>query len=127
VVESFGLATLPYIIILIPIIIFVERLPDHSKLNIPKKAYFVPISAILLTIIGLQYSHGIFDRYPSFFRIPSIFVYASQSRVYDGERSEVAYSDSLDAQVEKIVLIVDESVRADILGINAYELWKLES
>jgi len=27
----------------------------------------------------------------------------------------------LDAQVEKIVLIVDESIRADILGINAYE------
>ena len=121
VVESFGLAALPFIIILVPVIIFVERLPDLSKLNVPQKAYFVPISAVILTIIGLQYSDGFFDRYPSFFRIPSMFVYASQSRVYDGERYEVTYSGSLDAQVEKIVLIVDESIRADILGINVYE------
>ena len=121
VVENYGLAALPFIIIFIPIIIVVERLPELSKLNFPKKSYFVPISAVILTIIGLQYSHGFFDRYPSFFRVPSMLVFASQSRIYDGERSEVTYSGSLDAQVEKIVLIVDESIRADILGINAYE------
>ena len=120
-VETFGLASLPFVIILVPIVIFIERLPDLSKLNIPPKAYSVPISAVILSIIGMQYSHGFFDRYPSFFRLPSMLVYASQSRVYDGERSEVTYSNSLDAQVEKIVLIVDESIRADILGINAYE------
>ena len=50
-----------------------------------------------------------------------MLVFAGLSRVYDGERSEVSYSDSLYPQVEKIVLIVDESIRADILGINAYE------
>ena len=121
VVENYGLAVLPGIIILIPVIIFVERLPELSKLNIHKRAYFVPISAVILTAMGLQYSYGFFDRYPSFFRVPSMFVFASLSRVYDGERSEVSYSGSLDAQVEKIVLIADESIRADILGINAYE------
>ena len=120
VVENYGVAALPLIIILIPFIIFVERLPELSKLNFPKSFYFVPISAVILTIIGLQYSHGFFDRYPSFFRIPSMFVFASQSRIYEGERSEVTYSGSIDAQVEKIVLIVDESIRADILGINGY-------
>ncbi len=51
-----------------------------------------------------------------------MLVFASQSRVYDGERSEVTYPGSLDPQVEKIVLIVDESIRADILGINTYEM-----
>ncbi|MEJ2181206.1 MAG: sulfatase-like hydrolase/transferase [Gammaproteobacteria bacterium] len=121
VVENYGLAALPLLLMLIPVIIFVERLPDLIKLNIPKRFYFVPMSAVLLTSIGLQYSHGFFDRYPSFFRIPSLLVYASQSRIYDGERSDVTYSDSLDAQVEKIVLIVDESIRADILGINGYQ------
>jgi glucan phosphoethanolaminetransferase (alkaline phosphatase superfamily) len=90
-------------------------------LNLPKKAYFVPISAVILTTIGLQYSHGFFDRYPSFFRIPSLLAFAGLSSVYDGERSEVTYSGSIDAQVEKIVLIVDESIRADILGINGYK------
>jgi glucan phosphoethanolaminetransferase (alkaline phosphatase superfamily) len=120
VVENFGLAALPFIIILIPVIIFVERLPGLLKLNISKYYYLVPISAAILTPIGLQYSHGLFDRYPSFFRIPSMLAYASQSRVYDGERSEVAYNGPLDAQVEKIVLIVDESIRADILKINGY-------
>ena len=121
VVENFGLAALPFIIILVPIIILVERLPDLSKLRFPRKSYFVPISAVILIIIGLQYSHGFFDRYPSFFRIPAMLVFVSQSRLYDGERAKVTYSGSLDAQVEKIVLIVDESIRADILGINAYQ------
>ena len=121
VVENYGLAVLPGFIILIPIIIVVERLPELSKLNLPKKAYFVPISAVILTTIGLQYSHGFFDRYPSFFRIPSMLAFAGLSSVYDGERSEVTYSGSIDAQVEKIVLIVDESIRADILGINGYK------
>jgi len=121
VVENIGLAILPLVIILIPVIIFVERLPDLVKLNIPQKAYFIPVSAVILTIFGLQYSDGLFDRYPSFFRVPSMLAFAGLSNVYDGERSEVAYSGSLDAQVEKIVLIVDESIRADILGINGYE------
>jgi glucan phosphoethanolaminetransferase (alkaline phosphatase superfamily) len=121
VVENYGLAVLPGFIVLIPIIIVVERLPKLSKLNFPKTFYFVPISAVILTTIGLQFTHGFFDRYPSFFRIPSMFVFAGLSSVYDGERSEVTYSDSLDAQVEKVVLIVDESIRADILGINAYK------
>ena len=120
VVENYGLAVLPGIIILIPLIIFVERLPEFSQVNFQKKFYFVPVSAVILTIIALQYSHGFFDRYPSFFRVPSMLVFAAQSGIYDSERSEVTYSDSIDAQVEKIVLIVDESVRADILGINAY-------
>jgi glucan phosphoethanolaminetransferase (alkaline phosphatase superfamily) len=121
VVENIGLAVLPLLIILVPLVIFVERLPDLLKLNIPGKLYFVPLSAVILIVIGLQYSNGLFDRYPSFFRIPSLLVFAGLSRVYDGERSEVSYPDSLDTQVEKIVLIVDESIRADILGINGYE------
>ena len=121
VVENYGLAALPLLIFLIPTIIFVERLPDLLKLNIPKKFYFIPVSAVVLIIFSLQYSDGFFDRYPSFFRIPSMLVFASQNQLYDGERAEVTYSGSLDAQVEKIVLIVDESIRADILGINAYQ------
>ena len=120
-IENYGLAALPILITLIPAIILVERLPEFSKLNIPKNFYLVPISALIFTIVGLQHSHGFFDRYPSFFRIPSMLAFASQSRIYDGERSEVTYSGSLDTDVEKIVLVVDESVRADILGINAYE------
>lgn len=121
VVENYGLAVLPGFIILIPIIIVVERLPELSKYNLPKKAYFVPVSAVVLTILGLHYSHGFFDRYPSFFRVPAMFVFAGESRLYDGKRTEVAYAGTLGAEVEKIVLIVDESIRADILGINGYE------
>jgi len=121
VVENYGLAVLPLLIIFIPIVIFIERLPELSKLNIPKKYYFVPIGSVILIIVGLHYSHGFFDRYPSFFRVPAMLVFAGQSRIYDGERSEVAYSSSLNAQVEKIVLIVDESIRADILGTTGYE------
>ncbi len=118
VVENYGLAVLPLLLLLVPIIIFVERLPDLARLDIPQKFYVIPISAVIFVIFGLQYSHGFFDRYPSFFRVPSMLVFAGQSRIYEGERSAVTYADSINAQVEKIVLIVDESVRADILGIN---------
>lgn len=121
VVENYGLAALPLLVLLIPVIFFVERLPDFLKLNIPGMFYFVPVSAVILVSLGLHYSHGFFDRYPSFFRLPAMLVFAGQSRLYDGNRSEVTYSDSIDAKVEKIVLIVDESIRADVLGINGYE------
>ena len=121
VVENYGLAALPLLIILIPVIIFVERLPDLLKLNIPRKAYLVPISAAILVVIGLQYSNGHFDRYPSFFRVPAMLVFAGQSGLYDGERSAISYPGPFEAQVEKIVLIVDESIRADILGMNGFE------
>lgn len=121
VVENIGLAVLPLLIILIPAIIFIERLPDLLKLNIPRKFYLAPVSTVIFVVIGLQYSHGFFDRYPSFFRIPALLIFANQSNLYDGERSKVDYSDSLEPQVEKIVLIVDESIRADILGINDYQ------
>ena len=121
VVENYGLAALPLLILLVPVIFFVERLPDLLKFNISRKLYFVPIGAVLFISIGLQYSDGLFDRYPSFFRVPSMLVFAGLSSVYDGNRSEVSYSGSLDSQIEKIVLIVDESTRSDTLGINGYE------
>jgi len=50
VVENYGLAALPFLIILIPVIIFVERLPALLKLDIPRKAYLVPISAAILVV-----------------------------------------------------------------------------
>ncbi|WP_304511258.1 hypothetical protein [Desulfopila sp. IMCC35008] len=121
VIENYGLAALPFLIILFPFIIFIERLPELVKFNISPKAYVLPASAVVLITSGLQYSHGFFDRYPSFFRVPSMLVFAALSPIYDGERSDVTYSGSLDPQLEKIILIVDESIRADILGINKFE------
>ena len=121
VVENIDLAVLPLLIILIPTTIFAEWMPELFKLNISKKFYFVPISAVILVVIDLQYSDGFVDRYPSVFRIPAMLIFAGQSRLYDGERSEVHYLGSLEPKVEKIVLIVDESIRADILGINGYQ------
>ncbi len=120
VVENYGLAALPLLIILIPVTVFIERLPEISRLNIHKRAYLVPLSAVALVAFGLHSSHGLVDRYPSFFRVPAMLVFAGQSRLYDGDRSEVDYPGSLDARVEKIVLIVDESIRADVLGINGH-------
>lgn len=120
VVENFGLASLPFLLLLVPFIIFVERLPQLSKLSLPKKFYFVPISAVILITFGLKYSNGFFDRYPSFFRVPSMLAFVSQTHLYDGEREEFDYSGALGSQVDKIVLIIDESIRADILAINDY-------
>ncbi|MCW8821922.1 MAG: sulfatase-like hydrolase/transferase, partial [Sulfurovum sp.] len=121
VVENFGLNSLPLIIILIPVIILVERLPKLLQINFSKKLYVIPISAVMFTTIGLNYTNGFFDRYPSFFRIPSMFIFANQSSIYNGKREEAVYSGAFDTQIEKIVMIVDESIRADILGVNGYK------
>lgn len=120
VVENIGLAVLPLFIVLVPLIVFVERLPRLFKLNIPAKFYAVPVSTVLLVFIVLQSSDGMFDRYPSFFRVPAMLLFAGQSDLYDGERLEASYPGSFESGVEKLVLIVDESIRADILGINGY-------
>jgi glucan phosphoethanolaminetransferase (alkaline phosphatase superfamily) len=118
--ENFGLALLPVLAIFFPLILVAEWLPSIFKLGLPKRLYYVPISTVILTVLGVQYSDGVFDRYPSFFRAPSVFLFAGLSHVYDGERLPVTYSGPIEPEVEKIVLIVDESIRADILGINGY-------
>lgn len=120
VVENFGLAALPLLLLLIPVIVFVERLPDRLEFKLPRQFYLVPVSALFLVFAGLHYSNGLVDRYPSFFRVPALLVFAGQSQLYDGARDEVAYSGALAPQVDKIILIIDESIRADILGVNGY-------
>lgn len=120
VVENFGLAVLPLLLLLVPVIFLVERLPAYTGMNFSRNTYLIPISALLLATVGLQYSNGFVDRYPSFFRIPSLLVFAAQSELYQGPREELAYSGPLVPQVEKVVLIVDESIRADIMGVNGY-------
>ena len=119
-VENFGFSVLPILLTFIPSVLLVEFMPRLSKLDLPRSLYLIPVSAVVLTTVGLQYTNGMFDRYPSFFRVPSMFVFAKLSKVYDGERSTVDYPLPLGTQIEKIVLIVDESIRADILGINGH-------
>jgi len=118
--ENFGLALLPGILVFVPAAVLAERLPDLSPVRFPKKAYGVPLGALLLVYLVMDGTQGLVDRYPSFFRIPSLLLLATRSPLYDGERSGVVYSAPLDAPVDKIVLIVDESIRADLLGINGY-------
>lgn len=120
VVENYGLAALPLLILLVPVIIVIERLPKYSKLNFSRNTYLIPISSVLLVIVGLQYSDGFVDRYPSFFRIPALLVFAGKSELYEGKRDAVVYAEPITPQVDKIVLIIDESIRADVLGVNAY-------
>lgn len=119
-VESFGLALLPVALIAVPVALIAEWLPAIFRLGLPRWSYAVPLSAVILAILAVRYSDGVFDRYPSFFRVPSVFLFAGLSRVYDGERSPVDYSGTIHPEVEKIVLIVDESIRADMLGINGH-------
>jgi hypothetical protein len=85
-VENFGLALLPVLLILIPAVFIAEWLPSIFRLGLPKWLYSVPVSAVILTILGVQHSDGVFDRYPSFFPGPvSVFIRGPEPCVRRGK------------------------------------------
>ena len=79
----------------------------------------VPVSAVLIYAV-LWKTVAFTDVYPSPLRIPVLAAYVSMNSLYVAPRRpvEMTPGDSLRPRV--LILIVDESVRGDYLGINGY-------
>jgi glucan phosphoethanolaminetransferase (alkaline phosphatase superfamily) len=80
----------------------------------------VPFLAILSVAAILESTRGLTSAFPAPVLVPAELLVASvfpESR-YTGERDEVQYSREFMPVIKKIVMIVDESVRGDYLGVN---------
>lgn len=78
----------------------------------------VPIGALAAIIMTVHLTRGGAVEFPSPYAVPAKFTVASILKPYDGERDKVAYGGAVRPMTRHIVLIVDESIRGDYLGIN---------
>lgn len=58
------------------------------------------------------------DSYPAPIRVPVLLAYAVNNSLYTGERAPVSLEPGPGPRAAHVILIVDESIRADYLGIN---------
>ncbi|MHC4420909.1 MAG: sulfatase-like hydrolase/transferase [Planctomycetota bacterium] len=79
----------------------------------------VPLSAVLIYAV-LWKTVAFTDVYPSALRIPVLAAYVSMNSLYVGPRRPVGLTARRSDRPRVLVLIVDESIRGDYLGINGF-------
>lgn len=77
----------------------------------------IPVSSVLIYAV-LWKTVAFTDFYPSPLRIPVLAAYASLNSLYTGPRQPVELTPKAGVGPRVLILIVDESVRGDYLGIN---------
>lgn len=77
----------------------------------------VPLAGVLIYGI-LWKTVAANNTYPAPFRVPVLIVYTSLNSLYAGPREPVDMAVTAVAQPRAVIVIVDESVRGDLLGIN---------
>jgi lipid A ethanolaminephosphotransferase len=77
----------------------------------------IPLSAVLIYAV-LWKTVAYTDVYPSPLRIPVLVAYVSMNSLYAGPRQPVELTADASPRPRVLILIVDESVRGDHLGIN---------
>jgi hypothetical protein len=99
------------------LVAFILRPSDTWKL---RSRYSVIISGALIGAIGLtRMSSYAAYAVPSPFAVPAQLIIAPfYFTDKDGERAAIQYPDALRPAFKKIIMVVDESVRGDYLGLN---------
>jgi glucan phosphoethanolaminetransferase (alkaline phosphatase superfamily) len=116
---------------ILPFILIIFFFASTSKLVKADKRQRIKISIgvilLFLSVIFsyniLKKSNGIRTSFPSIIKLPVLYYYAQDNGLYNGKRAEVNLEQTKFDGVDHIILIVDESVRGDLLQINneAYE------
>ncbi len=104
-----------YIFIIAAIIFY---LPSTPPFSVSGWLALIPGSAILAVVTTVHLTRGGAIEFPAPYAVPAKFAVASFLKLYNGERQNVAYSGSFSPKVRNVILIVDESVRSDYLGVN---------
>jgi len=93
-------------------------LPVKSPYSVSGWFSFIPIGAILAVTATVHLTRGGAIEFAAPFAVPAKFAVASLFKLYDGKRREVDYPGPYNPMTRNVILIVDESVRADFLGVN---------
>ncbi len=87
------------------------------KPRFESKFYFISLLGLLGSFLIISNSQGNRISMPSFYKIPSLFAYVQKNDLYVGDR-KIPFFNPTSTGFDHIVLIVDESVRGDHLGLN---------
>lgn len=109
--------TLVSFILVTPVAVLLAYLPRRFPIRLPTWVGFLPVVATL-PVIALFYNTGGLPSFPSPFRLASYLGLVTLATPYTGPRDAPRYAGTVDPPVRRVVLIVDESVRGDYLGIN---------
>jgi glucan phosphoethanolaminetransferase (alkaline phosphatase superfamily) len=100
-------------------IFLVLAVPPSPGTALPSKVSLVPLLCMILAPVNIFITAHKIDEYPSTYSVAAQLIYvAFGKQVYAGPRQEVTYAGELKPLFEKIVYVVDESIRADYLQIN---------
>jgi len=117
-VENFGWEVLPLVLLFVPLTIGIDLLPDKFPFRFPKRSIYVPLITVLLVCISFLKNIEPFDRFPAIYRVPALFIFAAIGESYDQGRDGVDYNQEIMLNLDQLIVIVDESIRGDMLGIN---------
>ncbi len=107
------------ILFLVLFFYFLPKLSFFDNIKYSYKYLFVPVLTFLLVLSSVLYSRSLVREFPAVYRISSLVTYFTFHKLYQGEReSTVKILNSSSKQQKSIILIVDESIRGDILSIN---------
>jgi glucan phosphoethanolaminetransferase (alkaline phosphatase superfamily) len=108
-----------YALIWIVPLFVVLALQPTERTALPKAYALVPLLSLLIAPINIKITSHKIDEYPSTYSVAAQAVYVAFAKgVYAGPRQDVLYDGEPKPLFEKIVFIIDESIRSDYLQIN---------
>ena len=95
-------------------------LPPGRAWSVPSRNCAIPLGALVFAVALLADSGGQMDALPSPYSVPAQLLVSqlSSASADEGRRSSVNYPGTPRPTIKKIVMVVDESVRGDYLGLN---------
>lgn len=87
--------------------------------------YNIVYSLVLLISLAMVYlvinnSQANRLAFPAPTKIPALVAYTISKKLYIGPREHLSLTPTIDSEIDHIIWVVDESVRADHLGVNGY-------
>lgn len=100
-----------------PSTLVLAYLPRRFPVRLPASFSLLPALAAVL-VVTLFYRTGGLPSFPSPFTVAGNLSLVALTAPYYGDRAPLAYEGKVSPRIRRIVVIVDESVRGDLLGVN---------
>jgi hypothetical protein len=95
-------------------------LPSVVALRFPPRALVVPFSALLACALVLYETAGVFAFVPTPYALPILLGFSLTDPSYKGPRDTLTLRSTQPGLAKHFVLLMDESIRGDMLSINGH-------